>query len=172
MFVRPDVLKTLQPKITGWFAHQRPFAFEPEMTLREDAYRLANGTPGIASLYAIQPGVEVVGRVGVDNIRQKSIRQTALAIQLAEEAGYLVNSPRDVERRAGTVTVRPDHAYEVSRELVARGFVVDYREGAGIRVAPHFYNSDEEIRATMEAIGSILADGSWQKHAQGRAFVT
>jgi kynureninase len=172
LYVRPDVLKTLQPKITGWFAHQRPFAFEPEMTLREDAYRLANGTPGIASLYAIQPGVEVIAQVGVANIREKSIRQTSLAIQLADEAGYLVNSPRDVERRAGTVTVRPDHPYEVSRELLARGFVVDYREGAGIRIAPHFYNSDAEIHTTMETIGAILADGSWQQHAQGRVFVT
>jgi kynureninase len=50
--------------------------------------------------------------------------------------------------------------------------VVDYREGAGVRIAPHFYNTDDEIRLTMRAIAEILADGSWQKHAASRSFVT
>lgn len=173
MYVRPDLLPTLTPKITGWFAHAQPFAFDLEtLTYRDDAYRLANGTPGIASLYAIQPGVEIIAQVGVDAIRAKSIRQTGLIIDLADRAGYEIHSPRAVETRGGTVTVRPDHAYEVSRELLARGFVIDYREGAGIRIAPHFYTSDDEITACMDAIGGILADGSWQQHATGRAFVT
>ena len=173
MYVRPDLLPTLQPKITGWFAHQHPFAFDVEhFTLRDDAYRLATGTPAIAALYAIQPGVEIIAQVGVENIRAKSTRQTALLIELADQAGYGVHSPRDSAQRGGTVTVRPgDHAYEISRELLARNFVIDYREGAGIRIAPHFYNSDDEIRAVMTAISDILTDGSWQQHTR-RAFVT
>lgn len=173
LYVRPDLLKTLDPKITGWFAHQQPFAFDVDnFVLREDSYRLANGTPGIPSLYAIQPGIEIIAQVSVEAIRQKSIRQTAQIIDLADQAGYTVNSPREAETRAGTVTIRPDHAYEVSRELIARNFVVDYRENAGIRIAPHFYNSDAEIVETMAAVAAILADGSWQKHATTRAFVT
>ncbi len=172
MYVRPDLLKTLQPKITGWFAQTRPFAFEEQIDLREDAYRLANGTPAIAALYAIQPGVEIITQVGVDNIRAKSMRQTRLIIDFSDQAGYAVVSPRDDAQRAGTVTVRPQEAYSVSRELIARGIVIDYREGAGIRIAPHFYNSDDEIRQTMQAIADILEDGSWQKHAANRSFVT
>lgn len=173
MYVRPDLLTTLEPKVTGWFAHQQPFAFDMEnFALREDAYRLMNGTPGIASLYAIQPGVEIVSQVGVENIRHKSLRQTALLIELADSLGYPVVSPRQPEQRAGTVTVNPPHAYEVSRELIARKMVVDYRENAGIRIAPHFYNTDNEIRATMAAMAEILADDSWHRHTQGRTFVT
>lgn len=174
MYVRPDLLPTLQPKITGWFAHQKPFAFDVDhFTLREDSYRLANGTPAIAALYAIQPGVEIIAEVGVDNIRQKSIRQTSLIIDLADKAGYEVYSPRDSALRGGTITVRPnEYAYEISRELLARNLIIDYREGAGIRIAPHFYTSDEEIYQVMEAIAAIIADESWKKHAQNRAFVT
>ncbi|HML23942.1 MAG TPA: aminotransferase class V-fold PLP-dependent enzyme [Aggregatilinea sp.] len=174
MYVRPDLLPTLQPRITGWFAQKTPFAFELEhVELRDDAYRLANGTPGIASLYAIQPGVEIVAQVGVDAIREKSIRQTSLLIDLADQAGYEVNSPRAIADRAGTVTVRPgDHAYEVSRELLARNVIIDYREGAGIRIAPHFYTTDDEIAQVMDTIAAILEDGSWQQHTQGRVFVT
>jgi kynureninase len=173
MYVRPDLLPTLKPKVTGWFAHKTPFAFDIEnLDLRDDAYRLMNGTPGVASLYAIQPGVDVLNVVGVENIRQKSMRQTSLLIELADQMGYEVISPRDNDQRGGTVTVRPTHAYEVSRELIERGFIIDYRQGAGIRIAPHFYNTDDEIHQTMTVICSILDDGSWQQHTQGRDFVT
>ena len=172
MYVRPDLLLTLQPKITGWFAHAQPFAFEEQMELRDDAYRLANGTPAIAALYAIQPGVDIIAKVGIEAIRAKSIRQTNLIVDLADQLGYEVVSPRINAQRAGTVTVRPQEAYSVSRELIARNIVVDYREGAGIRIAPHFYNSDDEIRLTMQTIADILEDGSWQKHAANRSFVT
>jgi kynureninase len=173
MYVRPDLLPTLNPKMTGWYAHPRPFAFAVEQfDLRDDAFRLANGTPGIASLYAVQPGVEIVAQVGVERIRAKSLRQTALIIDAADRAGYDVRSPRDPHTRGGTVTIRPPHAYEVSRELLARNFVIDYREGAGIRIAPHFYTGDDEIERTLAAIREILDDGSWQRHADQRAFVT
>jgi kynureninase len=100
------------------------------------------------------------------------MRQTALIIELADQAGYEIHSPRPVEHRAGTITVRPDHAYEVSRELLARNIIIDYREGAGIRVAPHFYNTDDEVRSVFTAIKDILQSGEWQRQARDRAFVT
>jgi kynureninase len=173
LYVRPDLLPTLQPRMTGWFAHQRPFAFDVDFyEPREDSYRLANGTPAIPALYAIQPGVEIIAQVGVEAIRAKSLRQTERLIALADERGYRVNSPRQTDTRAGTITLQPDHAYEVSRELLAQNIVIDYREGAGIRIAPHFYNTDDEVESVITAIDAILAEGSWEKHAAGRSFVT
>lgn len=173
MYVRPDLLPTLQPKITGWFAHQRPFDFDFEhFDLRDDAYRLMNGTPGVASLYAIQPGVEIVAAAGVETIRAASTRRTAALIAYADAAGWPVRSPRADAQRGGTVTLDPPHAYEVSRALIERGILVDYRAGAGIRIAPHFYNTDAEITASLEAIAEILADGSWSRFSGGRSFVT
>ena len=166
MYVRPDLLPTLNPRVTGWFASAAPFSFDVErLELREDAYRLMNGTPGIASLHAVQPGVDIIAEVGVAAIREKSMRQTALIIDLADEMGYEVVSPRDPAQRAGTVTVNPPHAHEVSNALLARDIKIDFRPQAGIRIAPHFYNSDDEIRAALLAIGEILADGSWRRHA-------
>ena len=173
MYVRPDLLTSLEPLVTGWFAHQQPFAFDvDELTLREDAYRLMNGTPGIASLHAIQPGVDVIAQVGVDAIRAKNMRQTAYLIELAQQAGYAINTPLNPDERGGTVIINPPHAYEVSRELLARKIIIDYREQAGIRVSPHFYNSDDEVRAVVEAITEILDSGAWQHHAGKRDFVT
>ena len=173
MYARPDLLPSLHPKVTGWFAHRSPFSFDVErLELREDAYRLMNGTPGIASLHAIQPGVEIVAEIGVAAIREKSMRQTALIIELADELGYEVVSPRDASLRAGTVTVNPPHAYEVSCELLSRNIKVDFRPKAGIRIAPHFYNRDDEVRQAMSAISEILADGSWQRHQQAQGVAT
>ena len=173
MYVRPDLLTTLEPRVTGWFAHKHPFEFDVDhLELREDSYRLMNGTPGIASLQAIQPGIDIITQVGVENIRQKSIRQTSLIIDLADEKGYPVVSPRDSRFRAGTVTLNPPESYNVTRELLARKFKIDYRENAGIRIAPHFYNSDDEVRSVVATIGDILQDGSWKQHADSRDFMT
>ncbi len=173
LYAREDHLKTARPKLTGWMAHRRPFDFDVgDIDFREDAFRFLNGTPGIPNLYAVQPGIDVIAKVGVEDIRRKSMRQTALMIEQADAAGYPVHTPRDPAKRGGTVTVDPPHAYEVSRELIARNILVDYRPGAGIRISPHFYNSDEEVRLAMDAIAEILRDGSWQQHAQSREFVT
>ncbi len=100
------------------------------------------------------------------------MRQTALLNALAEAAGYEIKSVRDPAHRAGTVTLQPDNAYAVSRELIARNVLVDYRPQAGIRIAPHFYNSDEEIHRAIGTIAEILTDGSWKQHAASRSFVT
>jgi kynureninase len=173
MYVRSDLLPQIKPRITGWFAHKRPFAFEvDEIELRDDAYRFLNGTFGVASLYSIQPGIDIIAQIGADAIRAKSRRQTALLIELAQAAGYEVRTPLNPDERAGTVTLAVPHAYEVSRALVLRDILVDYRENAGIRVSPHFYNTDDEMRLVVAAIRDILDSGEWQQHAQGRTFVT
>ncbi len=173
LYARPDHLKTLEPRLTGWMAHRRPFDFEiADIEFRDDAFKFLNGTPGVPNLYAIQPGIDIIGKVGTGAIRRKSMRQTALLVELADAAGFEVNTPRNPARRGGTVTVNPPHAYEVSRELLAGSILIDYRPQAGIRISPHFYNSDEEVRLAIEAIKDILATGRWEKHADNRAFVT
>lgn len=173
LYARPDYLKTVEPKLTGWMAHKEPFGFiVDDIDFREDAFRFLNGTTAVPSLYANRPGVEIIAQVGVENIRRKSMHQTALLVELAEAAGYAINSPRRPEERGGTVTINPPHAYEVSRELLARNIIIDYRAQAGIRVSPHFYNSDDEVRLVVDTIQDILSSGAWERHTGGRAFVT
>ncbi len=173
LYAREDHLKTVTPGLTGWMAHKRPFGFEvDDMDWREDAFRFLNGTPAIASLYANRPGVDIIAQVGVDAIRAKSLHQTDLLLSLADAADFPVNSSRASHTRGGTVTINPPHAYEVSRELLARDIVIDYRPQAGIRVSPHFYNSDDEVRLAVAAMGDILKSGAWERHAGGHAFVT
>jgi kynureninase len=156
LYVRRDLWPTLEPRLTGWVAHRNPFDFDPgPIDFAPDAHRFLNGTPNIPGLYAARSGYEIIGEVGVDNIRAKSIRQTSKIIALAEEAGFRVNSPRDPAQRGGTVTLDVPNGYEVTQELLRRDFLLDYRPGAGIRVAPHFYTKDGELDQVIQEIQSI-----------------
>jgi kynureninase len=173
LYVRPDLIKTIEPKITGWFAHQNSFGFEVgDIAFRDDAYRFLNGTFGVPSLYAIQPGIDIIAQVGVDNIRAKNRRQTALLFELAEKAGLTMKSPYNPDERGGMVVVEVPHAYEVSRELIARDIIIDFRPDSSIRIAPHFYNTDDEMRLAVETITDILESGDWQKHITDNRTIT
>jgi kynureninase len=167
LYVRPDLRRKLAPSITGWLAHQRPFDFEiGAMDPREDSYRFLNGTPHIPALYACQPGLEIIAKVGIDPIREKSVRQTQRLIDGALRRGWRVNTPRDASERGGTVSVDCPHAKEVKCELIERNIMVDYRPGAGVRLSPHFYNRDEEIDFALAQMEEILTTRSWERHLQ------
>src|SRR5437899_277190 len=146
LYVRPDLAAKLEPKFTGWSAHENPFAFQiGPITYADAPYRFMNGTPNIPALYIAQPGLKIVREAGADRIRAKSQRQTAELIRLADEKGWKVNTPRDPAVRGGTVSIDMPHSKEVCAELLKRDVVVDYRPKAGVRMSPHFYTRDEEF---------------------------
>jgi kynureninase len=157
LYVRPDLGKKLQPRFTGWFAHQNPFGFEVGPTRYTDApFRFMNGTSHIPALEAARPGLKIIAEVGIERIREKSKRQTARLMELAERRGWRVNSPRNAENRGGTVSIDMPEAEEVCRELLKRDILVDYRPKAGVRMSPHFYNKNEELETAITAVDEIL----------------
>ena len=171
LYVRPDLHATLQPKTTGWMAHEAPFAFDTSLRYAPGVARFLHGSPAIPALYAAQSGYRIINEIGVDNIRKKSVRQTTRLIELAEEAGFVVTSPKDASQRGGTVTVMHEHAAAVTAELISRNFIVDYRPGAGVRVSPHFYTTDEELELFIDEMKSISDSRDYSRHeAVGAAF--
>jgi kynureninase len=157
LYVRPDLGKKLEPRFTGWFAHQSPFGFEVGPTRYTDPpFRFMNGTSHIPALEAARPGLKIIAAVGIDRIREKSKRQSARLIEMAESRGWRVNSPRNAENRGGTVSIDMPDAEEVCRELLKRDILVDYRPKAGVRMSPHFYNKDEELETAIAAVDEIL----------------
>ncbi len=157
LYVRPDLGKKLEPRLTGWTAHQNPFAFEIGPTRYTDPpYRFMNGTPHIPALEAARPGLKIVTEVGVERIREKSKHQTTKLIELAGRHGWRVNTPRDPEKRGGTVSIDMPDSQEVCRELLKREVLVDWRPKAGVRMSPHFYNTDEEIERAIATVNEIL----------------
>jgi kynureninase len=165
LYVREDLQAKLKPALTGWIAHQRPFAFETgAIDSRRDSFRYLNGTPHIPALYACQPGLDILNAVGIAAIREKSMRMTARLVDGAKARGWRVNTPENPAERAGTVSVDCPHAAEVCRELLAREIMVDYRPKAGVRLSPHFYNREEECDFALAQMEEILRTQAWEKH--------
>ncbi|HKP73501.1 MAG TPA: aminotransferase class V-fold PLP-dependent enzyme [Pyrinomonadaceae bacterium] len=171
LYVHPRWQTKLEPKVTGWMAHEHPFAFEGEMNYAPGIARFLHGSPAIPALYAARSGYKIINEIGVERIRAKSTRQTTKLIELAEAAGFEVTSPRDASQRGGTVTVNVEHAAAVTRELVRREIVVDFRPGAGIRISPHFYTKDEELDIVVREIRRIIDTRAYAEHdAVGAAY--
>ncbi|HVF67184.1 MAG TPA: aminotransferase class V-fold PLP-dependent enzyme [Pyrinomonadaceae bacterium] len=172
LYVAPRLRPKLEPKVTGWMAHASPFAFEDApIHYAEGAARFLHGSPAVPALYAAESGYKIINEIGVGRIRAKSVRQTQRLIETAEEAGFKVTSPRDPERRGGTITIAAEHAPAVTRELIRREIIVDYRPGAGVRVSPHFYTKDEELERVVREMRDILDTHAYVRHeAAGAAF--
>ena len=164
LYVRPDLAERLEPTVTGWQAHAEPFAFEEELRYADGAARFLTGTPNVPALYAATAGYDLIEDVGVERIRARSLEQTGLAIELAQAAGFEVRSPLEPDRRGGTVTVHVPEFAAVHRELAEREIVCDFRPGAGLRLGPHFFTSDDELRHAIAQIAEILETGAHERH--------
>jgi kynureninase len=164
LYVRPDLAERLEPTVTGWQAHEEPFAFEEEMRYAGGAARFLTGTPNVPAHYAAGAGYDLVEEVGVERIRANSLRQTDLLIELADDAGLEVRSPRSHARRGGTVTVYVPDFPAVHRELAERQVICDFRPDAGLRLGPHFFTSDDELRFAIDQIVDIVASGAHRRH--------
>jgi kynureninase len=157
LYVRPDLAPALQPAFVGWAAHADPFAFEAAPIRYADApERFQSGTPNVPALYSARAGYEIVASIGVDAIRERSLRLTRRLIDHATAAGFRVNTPSADAERAGAVIVDVPDGYAVTQELIRRDVIVDYRPGAGIRMSPHFYNTEEEIDRAMEVLADLV----------------
>jgi kynureninase len=159
LYVREGLDESLKPIATGWAAHAQPFAFaNGPIQYAPDIHRFLNGTPNVPAMYSARSGYEIVNEIGVAAIRGKSKRQTQRMIALADEAGLTVRSPRAPEMRGGTVILAvPDaDGRTVVEELGRRQILVDFRPGAGVRIAPHFYTSDDEIAHAIREFASIV----------------
>jgi len=165
LYVRPDLAETLEPTYVGWQAHARPFAFEEELEYTSGAARFLTGTPNPAAHMAGTAGYELIEEIGVGRIRENSLRQTELLVDLADAAGFEIHSTRDPNRRGGAVIVDVPEAAAVYAELEERAILADFRPGAGIRLGPHFFNADDEIRLVVEQITDILESGAYERHA-------
>ena len=153
LYVAPGTRERLRPRFTGWMAHEQPFDFDSgPMRWHDGPRRFWTGTPGIASYSAALPGYEIVARIGVPAIREKSLRQTGRMLAWADEFGFRVVSPRDPATRGGTVVIDVPHAAEACAALLAADVLLDHRPGVGLRLAPHFYTTDAEIDEVMSRV--------------------
>lgn len=170
LYVAPRLQKSLRPRVTGWAAHARPFAFEPgAVDYAGDIARFQHGTPSVPALYAAKAGYEIVQGLGVGSIRAKSVRQTRRLIERAAAEGVTVRSPLRDDQRSGMVILDVPDGAAVTEELLRRQILVDFRPGAGIRFSPHFYTTDGEIDQAVDSLVAIVRSGAYRSHAGATA---
>jgi kynureninase len=158
LYARRDVLPSLEPAVTGWFATEDPFSFDLEhLTYHPTARRLEHGTPPAPVFFLAQGGIDVITEVGVERIRARQGDLTDHVIARADEAGLEVRTPRSREARGGVVNVRVgDDAPAICHELLARDVCTDFR-GDGLRISPHFFNTEADVDRCFEELGAVMA---------------
>lgn len=156
LYVNDAVLDRLMPTATGWFGHANPFAFElGPMKYGKGAMRFIGGVPTIPALYTARAGLDIIERLGVENIRKKSVRQTKLLRELLGARGVDVRTSAKEAEHGGFVTVDFPNVEAVSKELTRRNFLQDFRSGGGMRVSPHFFTTDAELEAFATELEAV-----------------
>jgi kynureninase len=158
LYVRPEIQRDLRPRLTGWVAHDAPFEFaSAPMRYARSVRRCAQGTPSVPALYSAIPGLDIIASVGLEQIAAESQRRTQLMIDFARERRWTINTPLEHEKRGGSVMIGVDDAQTVAEQLAQRHVVVDCRPGAGLRISPHFFNTDEEVEEALLTLAGLIS---------------
>jgi kynureninase len=156
LWVDPKLATSLEPALTGWQADEEPFSFHPgPIRYAEGAWRFLTGTPNVPALYACAAGYRIVAGIGAERIRRRSLALTTRLMAAARDAGFEVRTPDDPERRGGTVSVWHPQAERLCRRLIERQVICDFRPGAGVRLSPHFYNSEDECDHAVRTLAEL-----------------
>jgi kynureninase len=158
LYVRPALHDELQPRLTGWVAHAEPFAFAREMSYARGVRRFAQGTPNIPGLHSCLAGLDIIEEVGLERIARESRRRTAWMVEFALEQGWRLNSPTNIDERGGSVMIGVEDAPGVVARLAGRKVFVDWRPRVGLRLSPHFFNTDEEVREALSILKEVMSD--------------
>jgi selenocysteine lyase/cysteine desulfurase len=150
LYVRPDLLPTLQPAATGWLAGDDPLTFTPSAGWATDARRFAGGTPFPLTALVSRVGLDLLAGVGIDAIREHSLSCTDRILQRAADAGIPVVSPQEPTQRGGVVCLGLPDGQNIKRRLADRRMICSWR--GSLRIAPHVYNTFDEIDAFMDAV--------------------
>jgi kynureninase len=157
LYVRPELQRDLQPRLTGWVAHDSPFDFaHAPMRYARSVRRFAQGTPSIPALYSAIPGLEIIEAVGIPEIAAESERRTQLMIDFALERGWTINTPLEKNQRGGSVMIGVENAPVMVEQLAEQRVFVDWRPRVGLRMSPHFFNTDEEIEEALRILAGLI----------------
>jgi kynureninase len=157
LYARKDLIPTLEPTIAGWWSQREPFAFRiKEMDWHPTARRFETGTHPAPAAFVAHGGLEIISEVTPERIRDRQGELTDHVMERADAAGLEVRTPRDRTERGGVVNVGVgDQAEKIAEALFERDVCVDYR-GDGIRVSPHFFNTEADIDRLFRALRDLV----------------
>ena len=152
LYVRHALIESLIPTVTGWFAQADIFAMDStQYAPSSSARRFEMGTPPVPNCYAAEAGLGILAEIGLPAIEQRIGELTAATIAEAKLAGYELAVPDNPDRRGAMVTLRTHDEQKLIGELDLQGIVTSGRSG-NLRVAPHFYNNQDDIDSLFRAL--------------------
>jgi kynureninase len=157
LYARREILPSLEPAVTGWFATAEPFSFDTEhLTYHPTARRLEHGTPPAPVYFIAQGGLDVIAEVGVDRIRARQGELQDRAFHRADDLGLQVRTPIERAARGGVVNLRVGpNAETICHALLARDVCTDFR-GDGLRISPHFFNTEDDVDRCFDELRLVL----------------
>jgi len=158
LYAKPDIIQTMQPTTTGWFAHAEQFRFDPQhWEFGDDGRRFELGTPAVAAVYAARAGIDLLLEIGAEQIRQREVELVADLVGRAHDAGLRTKLPANMNEHAGIVMFPAADPAAVVRSLAEQRIIVDHRPGH-VRVSPFFYNTVDEHQLLIDQLVQHLGD--------------
>ena len=160
LYVREELAKDLEPPFIGW-ASVKPEVFETidfwdirKLKLSETATRYEVGCPSFISYAGADVAIRLLLDEGIARIQKRVLKLTQQLIDSIEALGFSITTPSDHPHRSGIIHFLIDQAQKKTEKLKEQGIIVSARSN-GIRVAPHFYNSEEEVRRFVNALATV-----------------
>lgn len=177
LYVRRDLQESVLNPIPGWMGQQEPFEFGLEYEAADGLRRFLTGTPSILSLSAIEPGIDLLLEAGMQQVIEKSRRQTAYLQQLCQEylqpLGFKLRSPLQPDRRGSHLALAHEEGLRISLALQERDVLLDFRRPDNLRlsVAP-LYTSYSALYDAVQQMRAVVAERLYEKYAHEAPAVT
>jgi kynureninase len=164
IYVRPDLIKELEPALSGWLGHDAPFAFEQSYRPAGGIERMRVGTPPVMQLTALEAALDVWDGVDMEDLRAASIRLSDLFITEVEAKcpTLTLASPRDGAQRGSQVSFASENGYPIMQALIARDVIGDFRAPNMIRFGfTPLYVDEDDVRRAAVVLADILDNRHW-----------
>jgi selenocysteine lyase/cysteine desulfurase len=150
MYVRKELISSLVPTITGWFAQTNPFAFDPQnIDLSPTARRFESGSPSIPNVYAAVPGFQLLKEIGMENVAAHIKTLTQALLSSAHDLGIRTKTPAD---SAGPLVVLQSKDSNLLVQKLAESDIVASNRYDGLRIAFHVYNTMDDVKAVIAVL--------------------
>src|SRR5712671_301399 len=150
MYVRKDLISTLEPTVTGWFAQTNPFAFDPQhIDLSPTARRFESGSPSVPNVYAAVPGFEMLREIGMENVAAHIKRLAQSLLSCARDLGIRSKTPAD---SAGPLVVLQCKDSTLLVQKLAESDIAASNRHDGLRISFHVYNTMDDVQAVVEVL--------------------
>jgi len=157
LYVKKELIEKVEPSFVGW-ASVKPQVFETvdfwdiwKLNLSETASRFEVGSPSIVNFLGAKEAIRMLLSFGIENVQKRILELTEYLIKAVEAFGLKLQTPKEGQYRSGIVNFKIDKPKEKAENLKQKGIIVSARAN-GIRVSPHFYNTEEEIDQLISEI--------------------